>query len=118
MAEQEVGDSSGDKGDGAKTAGSTIWDQDGGRRQAEEGHQQLTVNSAFFYSNDGVVVYTYLGWLQLAFDKLTGIFDRVGLRTNVRKTVGMVCQTFREYGIRADKAYTWRMTGEGRSFKE
>ena len=54
----------------------------------------------------------------MAFDMLTGIFDRVGLRTNVRKTVGMVWRPCRAAGVRADEAYTRRMTGEGRSFKE
>ena len=46
-----------------------------------------------------------------------GLFDRVGLRKNVRKTVGMVCQPCRAAGVR-DKAYTRRMTREGRIFKE
>ena len=57
-------------------------------------------------------------WLQNAFDTLTGIFDRVGLRTNVRKTVGMVCQPYRVVGVREDEAYKRRMTGEGRSYQE
>ena len=48
------------------------------------------VEVAFLYTNDGVVESTDPGWLQLAFDTLTGMFDRVGLRTNVRKTVGVV----------------------------
>ena len=30
----------------------------------------------------------------------------------------MVCRTFREVGVRADKTYTRRMPGEGNSFKE
>ena len=30
------------------------------------------------------------GWLQGAVSTLVGLFDRVGLRTNVRNTVGMV----------------------------
>ena len=45
-----------------------------------------------FYDEDGVVASTDPGWLQSAFDFLTGLFDRVGLRTNIRKTV--VFQTF------------------------
>ena len=46
------------------------------------------------------------------------IFDRVGPRTNVRKTVVVMCRPFRAAGVRADNAYTRRMTREGRSFKE
>ena len=44
------------------------------------------------------------GWLQSEFYMLTGIFDRVGLQTNVSKTVGMVCRSFRAARARADEA--------------
>ena len=43
----------------------------------------MTVKEEFFYVEDGVVASTDPGWIQLAFDMLTGLFDRVGLRTNV-----------------------------------
>ena len=59
-----------------------------------------------------------LGWIQLVFDMLMGIFAEVCLRTNAQNTVGMVCWPFRAAGVRADKYYTWRMTGEWMSFKE
>ena len=49
---------------------------------------------------------------------LMGIFDRVGMKTNVRKTVGMVCHPCRAVGVQADEAYTRRITGAGRSYKE
>ena len=73
---------------------------------------------AFFYANDGMVASTYPGWIQSAFDMLTGLFDRVGLRMNVRKTVGVVCRTFRASGVRADEAYTQSMKGEEGRFRE
>ena len=57
-------------------------------------------------------------WIQYAFDTLMGIFDRVGLWTNVRKTMGMVCQPYRASGVRAHEAYTQKRTGEDQSFKE
>ena len=57
-------------------------------------------------------------WLQTAFGTLTGIFDRVGLRKNVWKTVGMVFQPCRAVGVRANEAYKRRMTGEGQSYQE
>ena len=66
----------------------------------------------------GVVASTDPGWLQTAFDTLTGLFDRVGLKMNVHKIVGMVCHPFRADGLQADKAYTRKMTGVGRSYKE
>ena len=58
------------------------------------------------------------GWIQTVSDTLTWIFNRVGLRTNVRKTVGMVCQPFRVVEVQADEAYKIRMTGEGQRYQE
>ena len=52
------------------------------------------------------------------FDMLKGLFDRVGLKTNVRKKVGMVCHSCQAVGVRSDEAYTRRMTGAVRSYKE
>ena len=66
----------------------------------------------------GVIASTEPGWLQSAFDLLTGLFDYVGLQTNVCKTKGVVFRPCREAGVRADEAYTRRMMREGRSFKE
>ena len=76
------------------------------------------VKTALFYAGDGLVDYIDPGWLQLAFDMLTGLFDRVGLRKNFPKTVGMVYKPFRVARVRADEAYTQQTTGEGQSFKE
>ena len=84
----------------------------------EEVHQRLMVKAEFFYADYGVVPSTDLGWLQTAFNFMTGLFDRVGLRTNVRKNVGMVFWPPQTAGVWADEAYTWRMMGEGRRFKE
>ena len=102
VAEREGGEISGDKGDRAHTAGRKIQDRDNRRKWAEEGYQRLTVKVELFYANDGMVASTDPGWLQLAFDMLTGIFDRAGLRMNVRKTVGMVCRPLRAAGVRED----------------
>ena len=44
--------------------------------------------AAFFYLYDGLVAPTELLWWQGAFDTITGLFDRVGLRKNFEKTVG------------------------------
>ena len=57
-------------------------------------------------------------WIQLAFDTLAGIFDWVGLQTNIRKVVRMVCRPCRAAGVCSYKAYTRQMIGKGRSFKE
>ena len=49
---------------------------------------------------------------------LIELFDRMGLKTNVRKTVGMLFRPFQVARIRAGEAYTRSMAREGRSFKE
>ena len=76
------------------------------------------MKGTFFYTNDGVVASTDLEWLQSAFDTLTGMSDQVGLWTNVRKTIRVVCRPFWAAWVRSDEAYTYKMTGEGMSFKE
>ena len=43
--------------------------------------------AVYFYANDGIVASIQHDKLQLEFDVLTGLFKRVGLRTNTRKTV-------------------------------
>ena len=61
---------------------------------------------------------TDLGWLQTAFDTLTGLFERVGFKTNVRKIVGMVYHPCRATGVQPDESYNRWMTGAGRRCKE
>ena len=79
MAEREGGGSSYDDGYMVHTVGRTIREQYNGIRRSEEGHARLTVKAAFFYADDRLVASTDPGWLQTSFDKLTGLFDRVGL---------------------------------------
>ena len=58
-------------------------------------------------------------WLQGAFSALVAIFDRVGLLTNVDKTVRMACQPCRAgSGNRTAEGYRRQITGEGKSFRE
>ena len=77
----------------------------------EERHKRMKVKVEFFYVYDRMVASTDPGWLYTAFYTLTGLFDRVGLRINSRKTVGMVFQPCQAARVRADKSYTWKMTG-------
>ena len=56
-------------------------------------------------------------WLQGEFNALMAIFDRVGLLTNVGKTVIMVCHPcWAGAGNRTEEAYGGRITGVGRSY--
>ena len=57
------------------------------------------------------------GWLQGAFSTLLGLFDRVGLNTNVGNTVEMVCHSFQAAGTWSEAGYERRMTGAGPSFQ-
>ena len=118
VAQKQGEDSSGDKGDRAQTAGRKIWEQDGGQQLAEEGHQRLMVKAELFNTNDGIVAYTDPEWIQLAFCTLTGLFDQVGIQTNIRNIAGMVCRPVRAAEVQEDKAYTQRMIGGGLSLKE
>ena len=46
---------------------------------------------------------------------LTDLFDRVGIRINVRKMVSMVCQTYQSVGGNSDESYKIQMAGVGMS---
>ena len=54
----------------------------------KEGRHQ----AALFYTDDGMVASSDPRWLQGAYNTLVGLFERVGMRTNVGKKDGMVCQ--------------------------
>ena len=59
-----------------------------GERGSKGRHQ-----AALIYADDGMVAFSDLRWLQWEFDTLVSLFERVGLRTSVKKTVSMVCWT-------------------------
>ena len=66
-----------------------------------------------------MVVSSDSAWLQGAFTALVGLFDRVGLLTNVGKTVSMFCHPCQAgAGNRTEEAYGRRITGEGRSYAD
>ena len=47
---------------------------------------------AFFYADDGPVVFPRPERLQMEFNVLTDLFDQVGIHTNMRNTVRMAFQ--------------------------
>ena len=71
-----------------------------------------------FYVNNGMVALLDPAWLQGAFNALVGLFDRVGLQTDVGKTVGMVCHPCQAAGNVTKAAYGRRITGERKSYRE
>ena len=56
-----------------------------GERGKEGRHQ-----ASLFYADNSTVASSDSCWLQWAFNALVSLFERVGLRTNVGKTVSMV----------------------------
>ena len=80
----------------------------------KEGRHQADL----FYADDVIVASSDPCWLQGAFKTLDVLFDRVGLRTNVRKTVGMICRPFQTAGTQLEAAYGRRITGEGPTYRE
>ena len=80
----------------------------------KEGRHQ----AAMFCADDGMVASSNPRWLQGAFNTLVGLFDSVGLRKNVRKTVGIVCHPCQAAGNILDTAYGRRVTGGGPMYRE
>ena len=80
----------------------------------QEGRHQAVL----FYADDVMVALLDPHWLRGAFSTLVCLFDRVSLRNNVRKTIGMVCHPFQVAGTQSDAEYGRRMTGEGLTYRE
>ena len=69
------------------------------------------MKASLLYAINGLVASTHPGYLHSAFEILTEIFDQVGLRTKVCKTVGIVCKPFQVAGVQSDESYTQSITG-------
>ena len=82
-----------------------------GERGKEGRHQ-----AALFYADNGMVALSNPRWLQWAFNALVGLFERVGLRTNVGKTVSMKFILCPAAGNQSEVAYGRKMTGEGPTY--
>ena len=88
--------------------------------ETEEGTEGLRLSiqdlEDLFYADYGLVALTQPGRLQRASDALTGLFDRVGLRKNTRKTVSMACQTCHTPSMMLVEAYERLVMGKGKYF--
>ena len=62
----------------------------GGAGGQDQWVREVLYCATFFYTQDGIVACNGPECLQKAFDTLTRLFDRVGLRDNVSKTVAML----------------------------
>ena len=61
----------------------------------------MKVKAEFLHADNGMVASTKLGWLHTAFEMLMELFHQVGLKKNVKKTMGMVCHPRRETRVMA-----------------
>ena len=75
-------------------------------------------HAALFYADNVMVALSDPCWLQGAFNTLVGLFYRVILRTNVGKTVGMVCHPCQAASNLTTEAYGRRFTGVGPNYRE
>ena len=74
--------------------------------------------ATYFYADNGLMASTQLERLQRKFDVLAGLFDRVVLRKNTTKTVGMVCQPCHAPGRGLEEAYARWVTGKSKMYQE
>ena len=89
-----------------------------GSEERSERLQEGILHSNLFYTDNGMVASSEPCWIQGAFDTLVGLFDRVGLRTNVGETVDMICRPFQVAVNQSEAAYRRRITGKGISYRE
>ena len=68
--------------------------------------------------DDGLVAPPHPERLQRVFNVPTDLFDQVGLRKNVWKTISMACQPCFVPGGLPELAYTWRLMGVSPSYQE
>ena len=66
--------------------------------------------------DDGMVASLDTRFLPGEFSTLVGLFDRVGLKTNVGKTFRMFCRPCQAEGMQSKAAYGRRMTVAGPSY--
>ena len=67
----------------AQKARQSIREYGNGKRWREGGHTRLKVQTALFYADDKMLSSTNPVWFQTVFDMLKGLFDWVGLKTNL-----------------------------------
>ena len=74
--------------------------------------ESIQTLEALFYAYDGIVASPESSRLQGEFDVLTGLFDRLGLRTNKGKTVSMACRLCHTSNAWSKEAYNCQVMGQ------
>ena len=83
-------------------------------RRVQEGRHQ----NALFYADSGMVASLEPQWLQGAFSTIVGMFNRVFLKINIRKTAGKVCCPCQAAGTQLEAEYRIRTTRARPSYPE
>ena len=71
----------------------------------EEFGYSVAYKAAFFYADGGLVASTNLLWIQWSFDVLIGLFQRLGIQSNMVNIVAMVWYPGPIYGRQSTAAY-------------
>ena len=90
---------------------------DGAGGQGGNG-QEYRHQNELFYADENMIELSDPGWLQGEFSTLVRLFDWVGLRGKVGKTVGMVCRPCQAEVTQSEAAYKRWMTGTVPSYLE
>ena len=72
--------------------------------------------SAFFCEDYVILSPTQTEWLHWKFDILLGIFEKVGMKKNMKNMVNTVCRPCHITDRNSDTAHTQQMTGEVPSY--
>ena len=81
------------------------------------GHN-VTQRAAFFYADDGLVASPDKQWLQQAFEVLSDLFARMGLKTNTEKTKVMICTPGYIRTYYSTHAYKRKVEDQGDTYRE
>ena len=88
------------------------------KRRRRSGGRECSHQATLFYADDVMVLSSDPRWLQWAFTTLVGLFDPVGLQTNVGKTVSMTYRPCPAAGNQSEVAYGRKMMREGLTYLE
>ena len=80
--------------------------------------QEVRHQNALFYADDGMVATSDPRWLQGKFSTLVGLSDKVSLKNNVGKTLGMVCRPCQATGTQSEAVYRKRIMLVGPYYQE
>ena len=80
--------------------------------------QDVRHQNSLLYTDDSMIAFSDLGWLQGVFSTLVGLFDSVVLKKNSRKTAGMVFNLCQSVGTQLEAVYELRMTVAGPYYQE